>query len=85
MDAVSAVCVKNVKSDVDVSGAHRSPLFHNGPLSQGSHVGECVEHAGESEGLNQFPLVLHLPQHLILIYLFLFAASLVIFPVDSLG
>lgn len=66
-------------------GEHRSPLSHNGPLSQGSHVGVCVEHAGGSGGVNQFPLFLHLPQLLILPCLFLFAVSLKIFPGDSLG
>lgn len=85
VDVGSAVDVKHAKSDVDVSGGHRSPLSHNGPLSQGSHVGECVAHADGSEGVNQFPLVLHLPQLLILSSLILFAASLEIFPFDSLG
>lgn len=81
MDVESAVGVKN---DVGVSGEHRSPLFHNGPLSLRSRVGECGVHAGESERLNQFPLVLHLPQQT-LSCLFLFAAFLEIFPIDSPG
>lgn len=84
MDVGSAVGVKSAKSD-GVSGAYRSPLSHNGQLSQGSHVGECAEHAGGSEKVNQFPLDLHLPQLLILSCLFLFAASLEIFPTDFLG
>lgn len=82
MDVGNAV---GVKSDVGVSGGHRSPLSHNGPLSQGNHLSECVEHAGGSVRVSQFPLVLHLPQLLTLSCLFLFAASLEIFPADSLG
>lgn len=84
MDVGSAVGVKSEKGDVGVSGGHRSPLSHNGPLNQGIHVGECAEHAGGSEQVNQFLLVLHLPQLLILSCLFLFAASLERFPADSL-
>lgn len=84
VDVGSAVGVKSARSDVGVSGEDRSPLFHNGPLSQGNHVGECEEHAGGSERVNQFPLVLHLPQLLILSCLFLLAASLETFPADSL-
>lgn len=85
VDVGSAVNLKSAKCGVGVSGGHKSLLSHNGPLKQGSHVGDCVEHAGGGVRVTQFLLFLHLPQLLILPCLFLFAASLKIFPSDSLG
>lgn len=82
MDVGSAVGVKSEKND-GAFGGYRSPLFHNGPLNQGSHVGECEEHAGGSEKVNQFPLDHHLPQFLSC--LILLAVSLETFPTDFLG
>lgn len=73
----SAVGERSAKSDADVgvSGGHKGPLYHSGPLSSESHVGESEVHGNESERVNPFPLALHWSLLWRLVYLLLLVAA----------